>query len=121
MGFFGMGMIFGVLWGAVFLWAGIVAFRARRFWATWMMLVGAALQLLGGLFVFAAMFIGMGAWGGGGELSTIIMVLLSALAPAGTLVFAIGLLGLCARFGAVERRAAELEQLTRQLGQRLQE
>ena len=127
-----MGMGFGlsmfgtnVIWGLVCLFAAILAFRGRSYWATRLMLVGSSLQLVGGLIMVAGMFfvyrsIG-GPYGGGPTVSAIAWMVLSVLGPAGTLVFLIGMIGLCMRFGAVERRAAELETLTQQLGARLQE
>ena len=123
------GLVFlgaSIIWALVCLFAGIMAMRGRSFWATRMMVAGGVMQVIGGLFGVGMMFIAFSAIGGpaGGSGSEVIAVavgILTLLAPAGTLVFVIGLVGLSLRYGAVEKRAAELEVLTEQLGARLQE
>ena len=126
---FSLVIIVGLL--AVTICAAVVVFRGRKYWATWLMLVGSIVQALGVVAAVAAVYIalvGFRAISSGGSASglasslnpSFIIGLFTLLIPLGLLLFAVGLLGICSRFGSLESRAAELETLNLQLQDRLQ-
>jgi len=121
-----LGMLMVAGWAGMMIWAAVLAFRGRKFWATWLMLVGASLQLLGGVFyVLAMMFmfqtLGSGSSSGTPTVGITIAMGGGLLIPLGLLLNLAGLLGVCSRFGNLEKRAAELELLNHQLQDRIQE
>ena len=122
-------LAFGLL-AASLLWGSILALRGRRWWATGLMVAGSSLQVLGALFSFGGMVWMMtGVWGTmGASGSASASGLASGMAPMlvlvsigmlsvglGFLLFAAGFVAFCARSGASERRAAELEGLVEEL------
>lgn len=114
----------GVL--TVTIWSAILAFRGRKYWATWLMLIGSILQTVGMVAAIVSSVFMVSVISSTGPASsavpvTLIVGILSLLVPLGLLLFVIGMLGICGRFGAVERRTAELETLNLQLQERLQE
>jgi hypothetical protein len=120
-----VGMVMVAGWGGLMLWAAVLAFRGKKFWGSWLMLVGASLQLLGGVFyVLAMMFmfqnLGSGSASGPASMGMVVMVGTGLLIPLGLLLNLAGLLGVCSRVGNLEKRAAALELLKRQLPVRIQ-
>ncbi|MDQ8190880.1 hypothetical protein [Roseibacillus persicicus] len=107
----------------VMLIAGILAHRGKAFWATWMMLIGSILVVIGlaGMIASMAMIYGnLGstapmARGTGSSMRIVLMAIAGLGSLFGSLAYAAGLIGLCARWGATARRAAELEELTQSL------
>lgn len=113
--------------GAVFLWGSFLAFRGRRWWATWMLLLGSALQILSSVLLMVGVvmlvhFVSTFSHGGGPSPTPVHDVFLMggiALFGVGALLFTAGFVGLCARFGPTEKRAAELEGMLHDLQERV--
>lgn len=111
-----------------FLWGSIVAFRGRKWWATWTLLLGSGLQLVGtlgfvaGVFLMVTYFSAVTSSGvagsAAGPLGGVVMTIGAISASLGALVFAAGFVGLCSRSGPTELRAAELEGMLRNLQER---
>lgn len=103
----------------VMLVAAIIAHRGKSFWATWMMLIGSILVFVGIAGLVGMMALIFDSMGSGSSRSTSATIAISAAAGIGLLggflSFAIGLVGLCARWGPTAKRAAELEELTQSL------
>jgi len=96
----------------VMLTSAIIAHRGRSFWATWLMLIGAILLLVGIIGMAGSLYLIIGQRGSSGLITTIIVGIGSI---GGTFCYFIGIFGLCARWGPTARRAAELEELTKSL------
>ena len=115
-----LGFAFLLGWCGLQLWAALLARRGRKTWATRMMFIGAILQSVGGCVYLSLLF--AFAMGSAGAPPLIVIFSIGPLAVfGGMLVFLIGLIGLCARYGALEKRSAELETLTQQFSARLPE
>lgn len=121
---------------AALLWGSILALRGRRWWATVVMTVGSGLQVLGALLTcggslwMAARMSSVMASSSAGSpsalssaISSVLFLLVGGLLVMGLgfLLFAAGFLALCGRYGASERRAAELEVLVEGLQQRIEQ
>ena len=119
-----------VVLAASLLWGSILAVRGRRWWATVIMVAGSGLQVTGALMMVVGMVVLLSRISGMGSSASLTA---SAVAPTmfilgggaimmglGFLGFAAGFIGFCARSGAAERRAAELEGLVTQLQQRVE-
>lgn len=118
-----------------FLWGGIMAMRARRWWAPVLMTGGAGLQVVGEVLTCGGavwMMMRMSSVmssAGSGSVSTassavsaaIIMPLAGVLVMGlGFLLFTAGFVAFCGRYGSLERRAHELEGLVEGLQQRIE-
>ncbi|NNC87331.1 MAG: hypothetical protein HKN82_02595 [Akkermansiaceae bacterium] len=120
--------------GAACCWGSVLAFRGRKWWATWCMLLGSIGILLGPLvLVLGQVILFRTAWSGSGGSPSpssvaagmdpfmVVMIAGSIVSASSMITFAIGFVGFCARSGAAERRAAELETMVGQIQARLRE
>lgn len=112
-------------------WGSIIAFRGRKWWATWCMLVASVVAVLGPLLaVVGQVVMYSSVWSSGSSASTMAsrvnpLMLLSGIKMLATaasgLAFAVGFVAFCARSGATERRAMELESMMSHMQARLNE
>lgn len=115
-------IIIALGWGGMHIWAALLAYRGRKYWATKLMLFGALFQTFGG--TLYALGLAFFPYLASEELMRLAMVA-NAVVPLlllmGIVFFLVGLVGLCARFRALEARSAELEQLNENLAGRIAE
>lgn len=108
-------------WALAMLFGCIMAFRGRRWWATITMLSGVILQIVGFVGVLAPALL-MNAGGNSSfDMIQVVMVVCGLAIALGFLLFGIGFVGFCARYGATESRAAELEGMVQVLQDRMGE
>ena len=98
-----------------FLLGSIALLRCVKNWATIALLTGSILMLAAfGVWGLALLFMSGQGW------SILIYVAVALILLAvGILAFCAGFLGVCAKYGAVARRAQELEGLLQQVQQRM--
>lgn len=127
----GMPYLIMALLGASFLWGSIMVFRGRKWWASWLMLIGSSGQVIGALALVGGMVVMFSrvasASGSASSMSSgmaggmIVMSVGMICLGLGFLLFVAGFIGLAARFGATEHRAAELEGMVQGLQERMEE
>ena len=114
-------------WMVTLVSGSIVALRGRRSASTILLVTGSGFMLAGGLAYFGAIMFLMSGFMSrhlttGGGLGTWQWMLGGSMIALGlgVVLFTGGFLGLCVRYGAMERRSTELEGLVVQLQQRMQ-
>jgi hypothetical protein len=125
-------LVFG--WCVSLLVGTVIAFRGRRCASTILLMIGLVCQILSAGGFLAGMILSDRSMAaarsspgspspsslvGGIETSMLIWGIAALLLFGGLILFVGGFIGLCARFAATERRAAELEGLVSQLQERM--
>ncbi|MEM9081874.1 MAG: hypothetical protein AAGC74_14415 [Verrucomicrobiota bacterium] len=95
--------------------AAIIAHRGKKFWGTWCMIIGSGIALVGILGSGLGIYLLISSSSAGSTSDFSAFAIISGIASLGSgvgfLTFIAGLIGLCTRWGAASRRAAELEQI----------
>lgn len=126
-------LVIWVGWLVTLLWGSILAARGARNWATILQVIGTSGMLagmlslvIGSMFFVSTMTRGMASGSGSSAVArsdtalTVVMMAGGILLLLGVILFTAGYVGMCARYGATERRSRELEGLVGQLQQRIQ-
>ena len=108
-------------WALALLLGCIMAFRGRRWWATFTMLCGVIMQVSGFVGVVVPGFLMSSRGSSSFDMMQMVMIVCALAIALGFLLFGIGFVGFCARYGATESRAAELEGMVQVLQDRMGE